>query len=52
MADYRRSESGATAIEYTLIAAAIALGIAAVVLVFGGDVVALFEYAHSRFSNE
>ncbi len=49
---YIHGESGATAIEYTLIAAGIALAIGAAVLIFGGDVAALFDYALSRFRNE
>ncbi len=36
-------ESGATAIEYGLIAAGISVAIAAVVFLFGADLVALFE---------
>lgn len=47
--DYKRSEDGATAIEYSLIAAGIALAIAAIIYLLGeelfaayGDVLAVF----------
>ena len=40
---WQSDESGATAIEYGLIAAGIAVAIAAVVFAFGEELVALFE---------
>lgn len=40
---YLAKEEGATAIEYGLIAAGIALAISAAVLAFGDELVALFE---------
>lgn len=40
---YIRQEDGATAIEYGLIAAGIALAISAAVVIFGQDLTALFE---------
>lgn len=40
---YAKKEDGATAIEYGLIAAGIALAIAAAVFAFGEDLTALFE---------
>jgi pilus assembly protein Flp/PilA len=40
---YKKDESGATAIEYGLIAAGVAVGIAVVVFTFGDDLTALFE---------
>jgi pilus assembly protein Flp/PilA len=40
---YLKQEDGATAIEYGLIAAGIALAISAAVIVFGQDLTALFE---------
>ena len=39
---YLKNEDGATAIEYGLIAAGIALAIAAAVFTFGGELTALF----------
>ena len=39
---YKTDESGATAIEYGLIAAGIAVGIAVVVFTFGDDLANLF----------
>lgn len=40
---YVKNENGATAIEYGLIAAGIALAISAAVFAFGGELTALFE---------
>ncbi len=40
---YINNEDGATAIEYGLIAAGIALAISAAVFAFGGDLTGLFE---------
>lgn len=40
---YEKNESGATAIEYGLIAAGISLAIVAAVYTFGGDLNTLFE---------
>lgn len=40
---YINNEDGATAIEYGLIAAGIALAISAAVFAFGGDLTTLFE---------
>jgi len=40
---YAKKEDGATAIEYGLIAAGIALAIAAAVVAFGDQLTALFE---------
>ena len=42
-AKFLNDESGATAIEYGLIAAGISVAIATVVFAFGEDLVALFE---------
>jgi len=43
IAAYKKDESGATAIEYGLIAAGISLVIAGAVYAFGGELNALFE---------
>lgn len=43
-------QSGATAIEYALIAAAIALAIAATIYLLGGDVNGLYEQLNGAFS--
>ncbi len=40
---YKKDENGATAIEYGLIAAGIAVVISAAVFAFGGELNALFE---------
>lgn len=40
---YKTDESGATAIEYGLIAAGIAVAISVVVFTFGGDLTTLFS---------
>ena len=40
---WRRGTSGATAIEYSLIAAGIAFAIVAGVFAFGGDLIILFD---------
>ena len=47
-----RSEEGATAIEYGLIAAGIAVAISAVVFTFGEDLAAMFETASTAVSKE
>lgn len=43
LAKFRKDEEGVTAIEYGLIAGAIAVAIIAVLLILGGDINALFE---------
>ena len=40
---YTKSEKGATAIEYGLIAAGIAVAISAVVFTFGGELAGMFS---------
>jgi pilus assembly protein Flp/PilA len=45
-----RSEDGATAIEYGLIAAGIAVAIASVVFLIGGDLLAMFNSVHTSLS--
>lgn len=49
LVDYIKQESGATAIEYTLIAAGIAVAISASVYLVGGDVLAFFNAVHAEF---
>lgn len=49
---YKKDESGATAIEYGLIAAGIAVAIAVVVFLLGDDLVALFEGIRTSLSAE
>lgn len=46
---YHRNLSGATAIEYTLIVAGVALAIVATVFVFGESVLALFQEVQAAF---
>lgn len=46
-----RSERGATAIEYGLIAAGIAVAIAAVVFTFGEELRAMFEEAEGKIAS-
>lgn len=41
--DFMKRENGATAIEYGLIAAGVAVAISAVVFTFGGDLSGLFK---------
>ena len=48
---YMKSEKGATAIEYGLIAAGIAVGISAIVFTFGDQLEALFEDAGTKIEN-
>lgn len=48
---YNTKEDGATAIEYGLIAAGIALAIAAAVLAFGGSLNTLFGDAKTTLDN-
>ena len=48
---FATKEDGATAIEYGLIAAGIALAISAAVFAFGGDLTALFEEMGSTLEN-
>lgn len=45
-------EDGATAIEYGLIAALIAIGILAAMTALGGSVTGLYEYVSSRAGKE
>jgi pilus assembly protein Flp/PilA len=47
---FLRSEKGATAIEYGLIAAGIAVAISVVVFTFGEDLTGLFEYSSEKVS--
>lgn len=47
---YLTKEDGATAIEYGLIAAGIALAISGAVYAFGGDLTALFEDASAQLA--
>jgi pilus assembly protein Flp/PilA len=47
----RRNESGVTAIEYGLIAGAIAVAIIATVIALGGDIVNLFSATGSALSS-
>ena len=47
---YINNEDGATAIEYGLIAAGIALAISAAVFAFGDDLTGLFETASTSIS--
>ncbi|MFN3701061.1 MAG: Flp family type IVb pilin [Alphaproteobacteria bacterium] len=48
---YLKDESGATAIEYGLIAAGIALAIAASVFAFGGDLSEMFGKMETAMSS-
>ncbi len=48
---YMKSEEGATAIEYGLIAAGIAVGISAIVFTFGDQLEALFQDAGTKIEN-
>ena len=50
-ARFMRDEEGATAIEYGLIAAGIAVGISVVVFTFGDQLVALFEDMGAELEN-
>jgi pilus assembly protein Flp/PilA len=43
MTDFRRDETGATAVEYAIIASLIAAVIAATVVLLGEDVLGLFK---------
>ncbi len=45
---YAKQENGATAIEYGLIAAGIALAVSGAVYAFGGDLTTLFEEASDK----
>lgn len=47
---YTVNQNGATAVEYALLAAGIALSIVGVVFVIGGDLVALFTTISDIFS--
>ena len=47
---YGRDEKAATALEYCLIAAGIALAIIVVVTAIGDEIVNLFEYTQGQFS--
>jgi pilus assembly protein Flp/PilA len=50
-ARFMRDDKGATAIEYGLIAAGIAVGISVVVFAFGDQLVALFEDMGAELEN-
>ena len=50
-AQFISNEEGATAIEYGLIAAGIAVGISVVVFAFGDQLVALFEDMGAELEN-
>ena len=50
-ARFMNDENGATAIEYGLIAAGIAVGISVVVFTFGDQLVALFEDMGTELEN-
>ena len=50
LAKYMSREDGATAIEYGLIAAGIALAISGAVILFGQDLTALFGTASDKLS--
>lgn len=49
---YLRSEDGATAIEYVLIAAGIALAILAAVFAFGDDLALLYDGLSTAIAGE
>jgi pilus assembly protein Flp/PilA len=49
---FAADESGATAIEYGLIAALVAVGTLLALTTFGGNVKALFDYVSSRSAEE
>ena len=46
--DFAEDDSGATAIEYGLIAGLIAVGIIAALMAFGGSVGGMFNYIDNR----
>ena len=49
---YLKSDNGATAIEYGLIAAGIAVGISAVVFTFGDQLETMFQGASDQIAGE
>lgn len=51
MQSYTKKEDGATAIEYALIAAGIALGIAVAVYAFGDSLTGMFEEMSDTLEN-
>lgn len=50
--DFAVNEDGATAIEYGLIAALIAVGVLLAMTALGGSVTSLFEYVSSRSAEQ
>ena len=50
--DFAADERGATAIEYGLIAALIAVGVLVAMTTLGGSVTSLFEYVSSRSAEQ
>ena len=50
IAKFQAAQSGATAIEYGLIAAGIAVAISAVVFTFGGDLAGMFSDMSGKVS--
>ncbi|MBN9364986.1 MULTISPECIES: Flp family type IVb pilin [unclassified Devosia] len=50
--DFAVNEDGATAIEYGLIAALIAVGVLVAMTALGGSVTSLFEYVSSRSAEQ
>lgn len=52
MRSFVADEGGATAIEYGLIAALVAVGMLLALTTFGGSVTAMFEYVSSRSAEE
>lgn len=50
LTEYKRNQDGATAIEYSLIAAGIALAIAAIVYLTGDELLALYGDVLAAFT--
>lgn len=50
LSNYKRNEDGATAIEYSLLAAGVALAIAAVVYLLGDELLALYGDVLAMFT--
>ena len=48
LSDFARDENGATAIEYGLIAALVAVGVLLALTTLGGSVTDLYNYINSR----
>ena len=48
---FRRDESGATVIEYGLVAAMIAVTVIVAFMVFGNNLVGLFDFVATRSGN-